>query len=230
MQPEELAKTIDHTLLRPTTTVADIEQLCQEAIEFHFATVCVFPWFVPLAHSLVKNTDVKVCAVISFPFGADVPRTKMTAADEAVSKGADEIDVMINLPALLSGQFGVARDDLASVVRAARLRSVNTGRGHVAVKAIIETCYLTTPLKRLACKICEGAGVDFVKTSTGVGPEGATVADVELLRDELGEGIGVKASGGIRTVRDVELMINAGAARIGTSAGAGIMREMLTAT
>jgi deoxyribose-phosphate aldolase len=230
MQPEELAKTIDHTLLAPTTTVADVERLCSEAIEYHFATVCVLPWFVPIAHSLVKDADVKVCTVIAFPYGADMTRAKMTSADEVVSKGADEIDVMINLPALLSGQFGAVRDDLASVVRAARLRSVNTGRGHVTVKAIIETCYLTTPLKRLACKICEGAGVDFVKTSTGVGPHGATVPDVELLRDELGEAIGVKASGGIRTVRDVELMINAGAARIGTSAGVSIVRELLAAT
>jgi deoxyribose-phosphate aldolase len=229
VQAEELAKTIDHTLLSANATADDIERLCREAAVYHFATVCIFPYYVPLAHDLLKDADVKVCSVISFPYGADTPRAKMVGAEDAVGNGADEIDVMINLPALLSGQFGAVRDDLASVVRAARMRSVNTGRGHVTVKAIIETCFLTTPLKKLACKICEQAGVDFVKTSTGCGPKGATVQDVELLRDCLGEYIGVKASGGIRTVRDVELMINAGAARIGTSAGVAIVRESLAA-
>jgi deoxyribose-phosphate aldolase len=228
VQAEELAKTIDHTLLAATATAGDVEQLCREAAEYHFATVCIFPYFVPLAHDLLKGADVKVCSVVSFPYGADTPRAKMVAAEDAVGNGADEIDVMINLPAMLSGQFGAVRDDLASVVRAARMRSVNTGRGHVTVKAIIETCYLTNPLKKLACKICEQAGVDFVKTSTGLGSKGATVQDVELLRECLGEYIGVKASGGIRTVRDVELMINAGAARIGTSAGVAIVRELQT--
>lgn len=227
MHPEELAKTIDHTLLAANTTATDVERLCREAIEYHFAAVCIFPHFIPLAHSLLKNADVKVCSVISFPYGADSVRAKMIAAEDAVGSGANEIDVMINLPALLSGEFGHVRNDLVSVVRAARMRSVNTGQGHVTAKAIIETCYLTNPLKRLACKICEQAGVDFVKTSTGCGPKGATVSDVELLRDCLGEFVGVKASGGIRTLRDVELMINAGAARIGTSAGVAIVRELL---
>ncbi len=226
MHVEELAKTIDHTLLKADGTAADIEQLCREAVQFHFATVCVFPYFVPLAHSLLKDADVKVCSVISFPYGADTPRAKVVAAEDAVGNGADEIDVVITLPALLSGQYGHVRNDLASVVHAVRRRSVNTGRGQVAVKAIIETCYLTTPLKKLACKICEQAGVDFVKTSTGAGPKGATAQDVELLRECLGEFIGVKASGGIRTARDAELMINAGAARIGTSAGVSIVREL----
>ena len=230
MHVEELAKTIDHTLLAATTTAADVERLCREAIEYHFATVCIFPHFIPLAGGLVREHDVKVCSVLSFPYGVDSPRVKMVAAEDAVARGADELDVMINLPALLSGEYGHVRDDLASVVRAARRSSVNTGRGNVVVKAIIETCYLTDPHKRLACKICEQAGVDFVKTSTGLGPKGATTHDVELLRDSLGEEIGVKASGGIRTVRDVELMINAGASRIGTSAGVAIVRELLGAS
>ncbi len=230
MHAEDLAKTIDHTLLTPTATAADIDRLCREAIEHHFAAVCVFPYFVAQCDSLLKAADVKVCSVISFPYGADTARAKMAAAEDAVASGADEIDVVINIPALFSGQFGQVRDDLASVVRAARMRSVNSGRGNVTVKAIIETCYLTTALKKLTCRICEQAGVDFVKTSTGCGPRGATVQDVALLRDCLGEDIGVKASGGIRTVRDVELMINAGAARIGTSAGVAIVRELLEAS
>ena len=227
MQAQELAKTIDHTLLRPDTISAEVERLCCEATTYHFAAVCVFPHFVPLADGMLRNADVKVCTVIAFPYGAESVRTKMVAAEDVVAGGAGELDVVINLPALLSGDFGLVRDDLASVVRAGRMKAVSTGRGQVIVKAIIETCYLTTKMKRLACKICQQAGVDFVKTSTGTGPSGATVKDVELLRDCLDERIGVKASGGIRSLRDVELMINAGAVRVGTSAGVGIMQDFL---
>jgi deoxyribose-phosphate aldolase len=227
VQAQELAKTIDHTLLRPDTISTAVERLCCEATTYHFAAVCVLPHYVRLADRMLRHADVKVCAVVSFPYGADSVRTKVVAAQDAVAAGADELDVVINLPALLSGEFGLVRDELASVVRAGRLTAVNTGRGQVIVKAIIETCYLTTKMKRLACKICEQAGVDFVKTSTGCGPGGATVKDVELLRDTLDERIGVKASGGIRTVRDVELMINAGAGRVGTSNGVAIMQDIL---
>ncbi len=227
MHAEELAKTIDHTLLRADTTRQDVERLCREATRYHFAAVCVFPNFVPLAGDLLRDADVKVCTVISFPYGADGRRAKVVAAEDAVSQGADEVDVVINLQGLLSGDFGDVRAELASVVRAVRLKSVNTGRGQGIVKAIIETCYLTNKMKRLACTICEQAGVDFVKTSTGTGPRGATVQDVELLRDALGEHVGVKASGGIRTLHDTELMINAGAGRIGTSSSVQIMKEFL---
>lgn len=227
MYPDELAKTIDHTLLRADGTARDVERLCREAAGYHFAAVCVFPHFVPLASDLLRGADVKVCSVISFPFGADSPRAKVAAVEDAVSRGADEVDVVINVPALLSGEVRLVHDELAAVVRAARLKSVNTGRGPVIVKAIIETCYLSDKLKRFACHLCERAGVDFVKTSTGCGPRGATVHDVELLRDCLSEHVGVKAAGGIRTLRDAEAMINAGAARLGTSAGVAIMREAL---
>lgn len=230
MYAEELAKTIDHTLLRPDTTSKDVERLCREAARHHFAAVCVFPHFVPLAHDLLRGVDVKTCAVVSFPYGADTLRAKVVQAQDAVALGADELDVMIDLPALLSGEFGHVRNELASVVRAVRMKSVNMGRGQVLVKAIIETCYLSNKMKRLACRITENAGVDFVKTSTGCGPRGATVQDVELLRDCLDEHISVKASGGIRTCGDVERMINAGAARIGTSAGVAIMKEFLGET
>ena len=227
MQAEEIAKTIDHTLLRPEATSTDVEELCREAVQWHFATVCLFPHYVPMAASLLKGTDVKTCTVISFPYGADTVRIKALAADEAVRRGADEVDVVINVSALLSGELGLVRDELAGIVRAVRVRSVNTGRGQVIVKAIIETCYLDDRFKRLACRICEQAGVDFVKTSTGVGPHGATVKDVELLRDCLDSSIGVKASGGIRTAADAEMMIGAGAVRLGTSSGAVIMKELL---
>jgi deoxyribose-phosphate aldolase len=227
VQPEEIAKTIDHTLLRPEATAADVEQLCREAAAYHFAAVCVFPHYVPMAASLLKGTDVKTCTVISFPYGADTQRVKALAADDAVRRGADEVDVVINISAFLSGEFGLVRDELSGVSRAARVRGVNVARGQVIVKAIIETCYLDEKLKRLACKICEQAGVDFVKTSTGVGPHGATVKDVELLRDCLDAHIGVKASGGIRTAADLESMVGAGAVRVGTSAGVAIMKESL---
>jgi deoxyribose-phosphate aldolase len=222
---EELAKTIDHTLLKADTTNPDVERLCREAARYHFAAVCVFPHFVPLASEPLRTADVKVCSVISFPYGADSLRAKVVGAEEAVAQGADEIDVVINIPAFLSGDFGHVRNELASVVRTVRMKAMNSGRGQVVVKAIVETCYLTIKMKRMACRICEQAGVDFVKTSTGCGPKGATVQDVEILRDCLDEHIGVKASGGIRTLRDVELMVNAGAVRIGTSAGVAIMKE-----
>jgi deoxyribose-phosphate aldolase len=224
---EELAKTIDHTLLKADTTSKDVERLCREAMDYHFAAVCVFPHFVPQAHDLLKTGDVKVCSVISFPFGADSVRAKVVAAETAVKQGADEIDVVMNMPAMLSGDFGYVRDELTNIVRHVRMKSVNSGRGQTIVKVIIETCYLTNKMKKLACHIVEQTGADFVKTSTGWGPRGATVQDVELLRDNLNEHVGVKASGGIRTYRDVELMINAGAARIGTSAGCTIMQEFI---
>ena len=227
MHVEELAKTIDQTLLLPDTTARDVERLCREAARYHFAAVCVFPHFVPQAAELLNTVDVKVCTVVSFPFGADSPRTKVVACEEAVGQGADEIDVVMNTPAMLSGDFSYVRNELTRVVRAVRMKSVNSGRGLTLVKVIIETCYLTNKMKRLACRIVEQTGADFVKTSTGFGPRGATVQDVELLRDCLDERVGVKASGGIRTFRDVELMINAGAARIGTSAGAEIMRSFI---
>jgi deoxyribose-phosphate aldolase len=224
---EELAKTIDHTLLRADAGAADVERLCREAARYHFAAVCVFPYFVSQAADLLRSADVKVCSVVSFPFGADSARVKAIAAEDAVSRGADEIDVVINLPALFSGDFGYVRSELAGVVRAVRMKAVNSGRGQVIVKSIIETCYLSNKMKRLVCRICAQAGVDFVKTSTGCGPQGATVKDVELLRECLDEHVGIKASGGIRTYRDVELMINAGAGRIGTSAGVEILKDFL---
>jgi len=227
MHAEELAKTIDHTLLRPEAVAADVERLCDEAAQYHFAAVCLFPHWVPLAAHRLSGLDVKVSSVISFPYGADCTRAKVVAAEEAVAHGADELDVVMNIPAMLSGDVMFVRDELRRIVHAARVHSVNSGKGAVIVKVIVETCYLSQKLKKLACKVVETAGADFVKTSTGVGPKGATVRDVELMRDCLAEHVGVKASGGIRTYADAALMINAGAARIGTSTGVQIMRDFL---
>lgn len=223
LRTEELAKTIDHTQLSPNATRAVIERTCEEAIDHHFASVCIFPFYVPLAATLLKTQDVKVCTVISFPFGADTNVTKVRAAENAVESGADEVEFVINIGAMLSGNFRLVRDEITAVVRAVRMKSVNVGKGLVLVKVILETCYLDKKLKKLACKMVEDGGADFVKTSTGFGPEGATVEDVELLRDELSENLGVKASGGIQTAADAEAMINAGAARLGTSHAVEIM-------
>jgi deoxyribose-phosphate aldolase len=225
---EELAKTIDHTLLRPEASVGDIERHCREAVAHHFAAVCVLPFWVPFARGFLEGSDVKVCTVISFPHGAEGRRAKIFAAEEAISQGADEIDVTLCLGAMMSGDYTYVRDELASIVRAVRVASINSGPGLVIVKAIIETCFLSNKLKKLACTIVETAGADFVKTSTGYGPQGATVHDVELLRDALSERVGVKASGGVRSYQQVEALINAGAARIGTSVGGEIMREFLS--
>ncbi len=224
MRVEELAKTIDSTLLDPTGTHADVEQLCQDAIANHFASVCVFPYFIPLCHRLLRGHDVKVGTVISFPYGADTQRAKIQAAENAVAVGADELDVVMNIPAMLSGDFRLVRDELSTLIRAVRMKSVNTGRGLVLVKVIVEAYYLDDKLKRLVAKIVEDAGADFIKTSTGKAPGGATAKDVELFRDLLSENVGVKAAGGIRTADDAEVMINAGAARIGTSHALDIIR------
>jgi deoxyribose-phosphate aldolase len=226
---EELAKTIDLTLLQPDATRRDIEQLCAQAAEYHFAAVCVLPHWVRLCGRLLVDSDVKVCTVVGFPFGADGMRSKVAAAEDAVSHGADEIDVVMCLPAMLSGDFTYVRDELTGVVRSVRMAGVNNGRGLVLVKVIVETCYLSNKLKKMACRIIEDTGADFVKTSTGLGPEGATVHDVELLRDALSERVAVKAAGGVRTYDEVLRLINAGAARIGTSAGDQIMQEFRTA-
>jgi deoxyribose-phosphate aldolase len=224
LRVEELAKTIDSTLLDPTATQADVEQLCRDAIEHHFASICIFPYFVPQAQKLLRGYDVKVGTVISFPYGADTRRAKIAASENAVASGADELDVVMNIPAMLSGDFRYVRDELSSIVRSVRMKSVNIGRGLVLVKVVVEAYYLDEKLKRLVCKIVEDAGADFIKTSTGKAPGGATAKDVELFRDLLSENVGVKAAGGIRTADDAELMINAGAARIGTSHAVEIVK------
>jgi len=224
LRVEELAKTIDSALLDPTATQADVERLCRDAAEQHFASVSIFPYFVPLAQRLLRGQDVKVGTVISYPYGADTRRAKISAAENAVTSGADELDVVMNIPAMLSGDFRYVRDELSALVRAVRMKSVNIGRGLVLVKVIVEAYYLDDKLKRLVCKIVEDSGADFIKTSTGKAPGGATPRDVELFRDLLSENVGVKAAGGIRTAEDAEVMINAGAARIGTSQALEIIR------
>lgn len=205
---------IDHTLLKAEATRDDIVTLCEEARKHHFASVCVNSTWVPLAKALLAGTDVMVCAVVGFPLGAMTPTAKAYEAREAVRQGAREIDMVINIGALKSGDFETVFEDICRVVKAAR---------PAGVKVIIEAASLTDQEKVTACTLSKLAGAAFVKTSTGFGKGGATVEDVALMRSVVGADLGVKASGGVRTAEDVARMAAAGANRIGASASVAIV-------
>lgn len=225
MRAEDLTKTLDLTVVDPATTEDDIERLCVEARDHHFAAVCSHPRFVPLMADLLRGCDVKTCALIDFPGGASTPLERAQEADRAVAEGADELDVVMNYGAMLRGDFTGVRDDLLRVVRAVRGRAANDARGDVLVKVIIEAPLMNDKVKRLACKIVHDVGADFAKTCTGVGTR-ATVHDVELMRDALPEAVGVYACGGIETLESVQAMIGAGAARVGTPSAAAVLAEL----
>lgn len=216
---QSVAGLIDHTLLKPDATRDQIAQLCQEAAHFHFATVCVQPTWVEVAVQALAGTGVRVGTVIGFPHGATFATVKKFEAEQAVRMGARELDVVINVGALKSGERKLVQDELQAVVEVAH-------GGEARVKAILETPLLTTDQKIAACQASLVAGVDFVKTATGFGGGGATIPDVMLLRATVGSNAGVKASGGIRTAADVRNMVVAGANRIGTSAGVRIVQEL----
>jgi deoxyribose-phosphate aldolase len=186
--------------------------VCREAVEHGFASVCVNSCWVPLVAAELAGTPVKVCTVVGFPLGASATEVKVAEAAYALRCGAQEIDMVINIGALASGDIATVGSDISAVVEVCH-------RGGALVKAILETALLTDDQKVMACKLARNAGVDFVKTSTGFGPGGATVADVRLMREAVGPSIGVKASGGVRTLEDLQAMVAAGATRIGTSAG-----------
>ncbi len=211
-----LASLIDHTLLKPDATRADIETLCSEAAQFCFASVCVNPNWVPLCREMLRNSGVKVCTVIGFPSGAHAPDVKAYETRRAVEQGAEEVDMVINIGAIKSKDYALVEQDIRGVVQAA-------GRDTV-VKVILETSLLTREEKIMGSSLAKAAGADFVKTSTGFAGGGATVEDVRLMRETVGPEIGVKASGGIRSKEDVEAMVEAGATRIGASAGVKIVR------
>ena len=225
MRVREFAKTVDHTLLKPTSTEGDVRKLCEEAARFHFAAVCILPCHVRLAAKTLRGTDVKVATVVSFPFGADTTGVKAAAVRDAIVGGASEIDVVMNISKFLSGEFSYVAEELASLNGEVSAVAMNNGLNDVVLKVIIEAGYLTDEMKRLAVQIVASSGADFVKTSTGFGPGGAVVEDVSLLREEAPEGLSVKASGGIRTLEDAIEMLNAGASRIGTSGSVAIMEE-----
>jgi deoxyribose-phosphate aldolase len=209
---------IDHTLLKPDATAKDIEQLCKEAAEWKFATVCINPTWVALAAQKLRGTQVGVCTVVGFPLGATTPDVKQFETRRAIFDGASEIDMVINVGALKSGDVRLVTDDIRGVVSACH----SAGAGS---KVIIETALLTDEEKITACTLAKAAGADFVKTSTGFGPGGATVADIALMRRVVGDEMGVKASGGVRDLEQMKAMVAAGATRIGASAGVRIVKE-----
>jgi deoxyribose-phosphate aldolase len=225
MRVREFAKTVDHTLLKPDAVEEDVRRLCSEAAQYHFAAVCVLPCHVRLATRELRGTDVKVATVVSFPFGADATVVKAAAVRDAIQGGASELDVVMNISKFLSGGFAYVAEELASLNGEVSAVAMNNGLNDAVLKVIIEAAYLSDKMKRLAVQIVAASGADFVKTSTGFGPGGATTEDVALLREEAPEGLAVKASGGIRTLEDALDLLNAGASRLGTSGGVEIMRE-----
>lgn len=211
----ELNQYIDHTLLKADARKEEITQLCQEAKDHHFMSVCVQPTWVAYSHDLLKDASVKVCTVIGFPLGANTPEVKAFEAKEAVNQGAEEVDMVINLGAAKDGQWDFVQADIEAVVQAVP--------DHVIVKVIIETCLLTDEEQVKACQAAQRAKADFVKTSTGFSTGGATVEDVQRMRATVGPDMGVKASGGIRTKEDALAMVEAGANRLGASKGVEIV-------
>lgn len=209
-----LNKTIDHTLLKPEATQEMIDKLCAEAKQYDFASVCVNPVWVKRSASQLAGTNVKVCTVIGFPLGANTPEIKAAETRDAIANGATEVDMVINVGALKSGDLDLVKRDIQAVVEAS---------GDVLVKVILETGLLTQEEKITACKLSVEAGADYVKTSTGFGPGGATVEDIALMRQTVGPDIGVKASGGVRDRATALALIEAGATRIGASAGISIV-------
>ncbi len=220
MTLQPIASYFDHTLLRADATEQEIGKLCQEARDHGFFSVCVNPYWVRLAVALLDGSKVKVCTVVGFPLGANTTEIKVAETQSATREGAREIDMVINVGELKAGNSDAVRTDIASVVDAAH-------KGGAIVKVIIETALLTDDLKVRACQIAKKAGAEFVKTSTGFSTAGATAADVALMRRTVGPAIGVKASGGIRTLADFRAMVDAGANRVGASASVKILEAAL---
>ncbi|MFB1050210.1 deoxyribose-phosphate aldolase [Paraliobacillus sp. JSM ZJ581] len=212
----QLANKIDHTALKPDTTKNQITTLCQEAKDHGFYSVCVNPTWVKEAANLLAGSDVAVCTVIGFPLGASTTNVKALETKDVIDNGATEVDMVINIGALKDGNNELVKSDIQAVVDAAK--------GKALVKVIIETCLLTDEEKETACKLAVEAGTDYVKTSTGFSTGGATVEDIRLMRQTVGEHIGVKASGGVRDQETAEAMVQAGASRIGASASVAIVQ------
>jgi deoxyribose-phosphate aldolase len=217
-EPKNIEKYIDHTLLKPEATSAEIAALCQEAKEYHFAAVCVNPNHVRECARLLRGTGVEIATVVGFPLGAHTTATKVFEAMQAIADGATELDMVIDIGALKAKQDEIVRDDIHAIVEASHA----AGR---LVKVIIEAALLTDEEKVRASQLAKDAGADFVKTSTGFGPGGATPQDVALMRRTVGERMGVKAAGGIRTYEQAKAMIDAGATRLGASAGVAIVKQ-----
>lgn len=215
---QNIAQLIDHTLLKSDATIENIKTLCEEAKAYQFASVCVNPIWVKYAHTMLADTDVKVCTVIGFPLGANTPEVKAFETINAIENGAQEIDMVINIGALKNNDLTLVERDIAAVCAAAD--------GKALVKVIIETALLTDEEKVTVCKIAKSCGAHFVKTSTGFSSGGATVEDIQLMRKTVGADMGIKASGGIKTSADVHNLVKAGATRIGASSGVAITRGL----
>ncbi|HDN84223.1 MAG TPA: deoxyribose-phosphate aldolase [Candidatus Aerophobetes bacterium] len=214
---EKLAKTIDHAMLRPNLTRDDIKKGCELALKYKVAAVCVNPYYVDLCVDILKGSGVKVSAVVAFPFGQSIPEVKAAETKYAIEKGAEELDMVINVAALKNGDHRYVVDDIRKVVEVSR---------GALVKVILENCYLTDDEKIKACRLAEEAGAHYVKTSTGFGSDGAKVEDVKLMYKTVGPRLGIKAAGGIRSLNKAIDMLKAGATRLGVSATEKIMEEM----
>lgn len=225
--PGHLAQLLDATLLRPEAREGEYREFLAAARDGGFRCVFLPLYYLPLARLELEGSGVKLGGVLGFPFGYAPTDVKKAEAVYALQQGAQEMDMVMNITALKSRRLERVREDIAEVVRLARLYDKGKGEGHIIVKVILETCYLTPAEMKTAASIAVEAGADFVKTSTGLGPGGARVEDVRLLREAVGNACGVKASGGIRTLADVLAMLEAGANRIGTSAASAIMQEYL---
>lgn len=213
----DIAQLIDHTALRPDTSGIQIEKLCREAREYHFYSVCINSYFIPLAKAFLNNSDVKICTVVGFPLGANLTRVKEYEAIESVKEGATEIDMVINISALKDKDYQKVKKDILAVVKVAQ---------GLVCKIILETILLNNEEKEIACQIAGEAGAHFVKTSTGFESGGATVEDVRLMRKVVGNHMGVKAAGGIKDYKTALKMIEAGATRIGASKGVEIVKKI----
>jgi deoxyribose-phosphate aldolase len=212
----EIASLIDHTILKPEATGDDIRRVCREALEYGFASVCINPYWVPLVAAELAGSSVKVCTVVGFPLGATTTASKVFETKDAIRSGAQEIDMVLNIGALRSGDGETVESDIAAVVEASHAAGA-------IVKVILETALLDDAQKVTACELALAAKADFVKTSTGFSTGGATIHDIELMRRVVGPDIGVKASGGIRALEDLRAMVAAGASRIGASASVKIV-------
>ena len=214
---QQLAKTIDHSLLRPELTEADVIAGCELAAQYDVASVCVKPCHVKLSQQALEGTEVAVGTVVGFPHGSNTTETKVTEAQQAIADGAAELDMVLNIGELRSGNTDYVRSDIQAVV--------DTAQGRVIVKVILENAYLTDDEKILACQLCEQAGADFVKTSTGFAPGGATIPDLKLMRATVGPQVQVKAAGGVRTLDGLLEVIDVGVTRAGATATAVILDE-----
>jgi len=221
---QQFAKMIDNTLLRPDSTKDDVLILCEESAKRHFASVCIFPCWVGTASRALAGSDVKVCTVIGFPFGATTRLSKVYEIKNAIANGAKEIDAVMNISKFKSGDHEAVAQDIREMVEATRTAAgIGEDSRRVLLKIIIETCYLNEAEKEIASRIVRDAGADFVKTSTGTGPSGATAEDIRHIRRSIGPStIGIKASGGIKTIQTALMMLDAGANRIGTSSGVAL--------